>query len=161
MFRGCLIQIYLQDVPHFDFLILSNTFLCNFVLVFWQATLAFMGPLMFTTIYRGVPLGKGGRWVQSTPPPLSKKVPFFKKKPKWYYFVYFLFKNIACFYLPWFYLLGLISREIVSYTQIRCKFELWDNGLLIRNCAYTRDCSHITSSIILWFMTTPFPCNQP
>ena len=119
------------------------------------------GPINVYYYLQGRTVGEGGAMGAVDPPPLSKKVPFFKKKPKWYYFVYFLFKNIACFYLPWFYLLGLISREIVSYTQIRCKFELWDNGLLIRNCAYTRDCSHITSSIILWFMTTPFPCNQP
>ena len=33
-FQGCLIHIYLQDVPHFDSFILSNTFLCNFLLVF-------------------------------------------------------------------------------------------------------------------------------
>ena len=39
LYQGCLIHIYLQDVPHFDSLTLSNTFLCNFLLVFcfgWQ-----------------------------------------------------------------------------------------------------------------------------
>ena len=51
MFRGCLIHIYLQDIPHFDSLILSNTFLCNFLFVFWLAALAFIGPFMFPTIY--------------------------------------------------------------------------------------------------------------
>ena len=33
-FQGCLIHLYLQDFPHFDFLILLNTFLCNFLLDF-------------------------------------------------------------------------------------------------------------------------------
>ena len=39
VYQGCLIHIYLQDVSHFDSIILSNTFLCNFLLVFcfgWQ-----------------------------------------------------------------------------------------------------------------------------
>ena len=80
MFRGCLIRIYLQDVPHFDFLILSNTFLCNFVLVFWQATLAFMGPFMFTTIYRGAPLGEEEGDGYSRPPPPFEKSALFQKK---------------------------------------------------------------------------------
>ena len=40
-FLGCLIHIYLQYVPPFDSLILSNTFLYNFLLVFWLATFAF------------------------------------------------------------------------------------------------------------------------
>ena len=34
VFQGCLIHLYLQDIPHFDFLILLNTFLCNFLLGF-------------------------------------------------------------------------------------------------------------------------------
>ena len=42
MFQGCLIQIDLQNVFYFVSLILSNTFLCNFLLVFWLATLAFL-----------------------------------------------------------------------------------------------------------------------
>ena len=33
-FQGLLIYIYLQDVPHFDYLIISNTFLCNFLSAF-------------------------------------------------------------------------------------------------------------------------------
>ena len=33
--------------PHFDFLIRSNTFLCNFNLVFWLATLVFMFPAIY------------------------------------------------------------------------------------------------------------------
>ena len=39
VFQGCLIRIDLQDILHFDSLIRSNTFLCNFFLVFcfgWQ-----------------------------------------------------------------------------------------------------------------------------
>ena len=39
VYQGCLIHIYLQDVPDFDTLILSNAFLWNFLLVFcfgWQ-----------------------------------------------------------------------------------------------------------------------------
>ena len=38
-----------QDVTHFDSLILSNTFLCNFLFVIWLATLAFMELFMFPT----------------------------------------------------------------------------------------------------------------
>ena len=34
VFQGCLIHLYLQDIPHFSFLILLNTFLCNFLLDF-------------------------------------------------------------------------------------------------------------------------------
>ena len=45
MFRGCLIQDYLNFLS----LIHSNTFLCSFLLVFSLATLAFMGPFMFPT----------------------------------------------------------------------------------------------------------------
>ena len=37
----------LQDIPHLDSLILSNIFLCNFILVFWLAKLA----IIFPTIY--------------------------------------------------------------------------------------------------------------
>ena len=37
--QSCLIHKY---VPHFDSLILSNTFLYDFLLVYWLATLAFM-----------------------------------------------------------------------------------------------------------------------
>ena len=41
--QSCLIHTDLQDVLHFD------SFLCNFLLVFWLATLAFISP----AIYRG------------------------------------------------------------------------------------------------------------
>ena len=43
VFQNCLIHTDLQDVLHFD------SFLCNFLLVFWLATLAFISP----AIYRG------------------------------------------------------------------------------------------------------------
>ena len=33
MFQGCLIHIDLEDAPHFDLLNLSNTSLCNVLLV--------------------------------------------------------------------------------------------------------------------------------
>ena len=39
VFQGCWIYIDLKDILHFDSLILLNTFLCNFVLMFyfgWQ-----------------------------------------------------------------------------------------------------------------------------
>ena len=41
----------LQDVLHFDSLILSNIFWCNFLFVFWLATLAFTAPFMFFLLY--------------------------------------------------------------------------------------------------------------
>ena len=47
VFQICLIHTDLQDSPHFDSLMLSNTVPCNFLLVFWLATLAFM----FLAIY--------------------------------------------------------------------------------------------------------------
>ena len=47
-------SLYLQDAPYFDSLILSNIFLCNFLLVFWLATLAFMGPFRFPISTRQV-----------------------------------------------------------------------------------------------------------
>ena len=46
-FKGCLIHIHLQDAPHFDSLILLNTFLCNFLLVFWLAIPTFMFSVCF------------------------------------------------------------------------------------------------------------------
>ena len=42
-----LIRIDLQDVTHFDSLIISDTFLYNFVFDFWVATLAFMFPAIY------------------------------------------------------------------------------------------------------------------
>ena len=47
LFQSCLIRIDLQDVSHFNFLILSNTILCNFIPVFWLATLAFIFPAIY------------------------------------------------------------------------------------------------------------------
>ena len=49
VFQSCLIHTDLQDVLHFDSLIFNHSFLCNFLLVFWLATLAFISP----AIYRG------------------------------------------------------------------------------------------------------------
>ena len=46
--RGCLVhdtnneQIWLQDAPHFDFFIIKNTFLCNFLIVFSLEALVFI-----------------------------------------------------------------------------------------------------------------------
>ena len=40
--QDCLIHIDLQDVPYFDSLILSNSFLFRFLLVFWLPSLAFI-----------------------------------------------------------------------------------------------------------------------
>ena len=44
MFQSCLIHIDFEDVPHFDSFILLKAFLCNVLLVFRLATLAFMFP---------------------------------------------------------------------------------------------------------------------
>ena len=44
VFQSYLIHTDLQDVPHFDCLTLSNTFICNFLLVF---LLAFMFPVIY------------------------------------------------------------------------------------------------------------------
>ena len=51
IFQGCLIHIDLQDLLHFDSLILLNTFLCNFSLVFWLATLTFVFPAFAFCIF--------------------------------------------------------------------------------------------------------------
>ena len=44
VFQSYLIRTDLRNVPHFDCLILLNTFLCNFLLAFWLVTFAFMFP---------------------------------------------------------------------------------------------------------------------
>ena len=47
VFQSCL---FLKDVPLFDSLILSNTFLCNFPLVFWLVTNALMFPVIYLVL---------------------------------------------------------------------------------------------------------------
>ena len=44
VFQRYFIYTDLQYVPQFDYLILSDTFLRNFLLAFWLVTLAFMFP---------------------------------------------------------------------------------------------------------------------
>ena len=47
VFQSYLIHTDLQGVPYFDCWILSNTFLCNFLLAFWLTTLAFRFPAFY------------------------------------------------------------------------------------------------------------------
>ena len=45
--QGCLIH---KDVAHFDSLVFSKTFLNNFLLVFWLATITFMFPAIYLVL---------------------------------------------------------------------------------------------------------------
>ena len=51
MFQGCLIIIDLQDVLHFDSLILPYTFLCNCPLVFLLKTFEFIFPNQILEVF--------------------------------------------------------------------------------------------------------------
>ena len=50
VFQRYFIYTNLQYVPQFDCLILPDTFLCHFLLVFWLATLAFMFPAIYLVL---------------------------------------------------------------------------------------------------------------
>ena len=50
VFEIYLIYTDLQDVRHLDCLILSNTVLCSFLLVFWLVTLAFIFPAIYLVL---------------------------------------------------------------------------------------------------------------